>query len=84
MMECAWGQRGAPWEFNLRDVFRWCDLMVANQAPGCYDPGQWVHQLYADRMRTSDDKRNIVVLYGEAEVGGVFLDLIVCHQSTLA
>ncbi|CAM9870479.1 unnamed protein product, partial [Phaeothamnion confervicola] len=27
----AYGRHGAPWEFNLRDVFRWCELMVVEQ-----------------------------------------------------
>ena len=25
------GARGAPWDFNLRDLFRWCELMTAEQ-----------------------------------------------------
>lgn len=31
MVKKTWGGRGAPWEFNLRDLFRWCDLLKANQ-----------------------------------------------------
>ena len=27
----AFGRSGAPWEFNLRDVFRWSELMLAEQ-----------------------------------------------------
>jgi len=23
----TFGRRGGPWEFNLRDIFRWCDLV---------------------------------------------------------
>ena len=23
----SWGQLGAPWEFNLRDLLRWCQAM---------------------------------------------------------
>lgn len=31
-METArYGRRGSPWEFNLRDVFRWCELMQREQ-----------------------------------------------------
>jgi midasin (ATPase involved in ribosome maturation) len=26
MVEHSFGRKGAPWEFNLRDVFRWCDV----------------------------------------------------------
>ena len=27
------GSRGAPWDFNLRDLFRWCELMELEQVP---------------------------------------------------
>ena len=27
-----YGRRGSPWEFNLRDVFRWCELMIREQS----------------------------------------------------
>ena len=29
MVHRKYGHQGAPWEFNLRDVFRWCDLVQA-------------------------------------------------------
>lgn len=54
-----WGQRGSPWEFNLRDLFRWCQLMQADQAPGFFNPGQHVALVYADRMRTESDKAQV-------------------------
>ncbi|KAG7275418.1 hypothetical protein CRUP_030903 [Coryphaenoides rupestris] len=41
-----WGQRGGPWEFNLRDLFRWCQLMQADQAPGFFNPGQHVLSVF--------------------------------------
>lgn len=28
-----YGRRGSPWEFNLRDVFRWCEVMLREQQP---------------------------------------------------
>lgn len=58
-MERRWGQRGSPWEFNLRDMFRWCELMQADQSPGFYNPGQHVALVYADRMRTEADKAQV-------------------------
>lgn len=58
-MERRWGQRGSPWEFNLRDLFRWCELMQADQSPGFYNPGQHVALVYADRMRTEADKAQV-------------------------
>ncbi|RXM29707.1 Midasin [Acipenser ruthenus] len=59
MVDRKWGQRGGPWEFNLRDLFRWCQLMQADQSPGFYDPGQHVGLVYADRMRTQADKTQV-------------------------
>ncbi|XP_072559009.1 midasin isoform X3 [Paramormyrops kingsleyae] len=59
-LERRWGQRGGPWEFNLRDMFRWCQLMQADQSPGFYNPGQHVGLVYADRMRTEADKSQVV------------------------
>lgn len=58
-MERRWGQKGSPWEFNLRDMFRWCQLMQADQSPGFFNPGQHVALVYADRMRTEADKAQV-------------------------
>uniref|UniRef100_A0A8B9G7C9 Midasin n=1 Tax=Amazona collaria TaxID=241587 RepID=A0A8B9G7C9_9PSIT len=60
MVEKKWGQKGAPWEFNLRDLFRWCQLMLVDQSPGCYDPGQHVFLVYGERMRTREDKEKVI------------------------
>ena len=34
MVGRKFGQAGAPWEFNLRDVLRWCQLIT----PGHHQP----------------------------------------------
>lgn len=60
-VERKWGQKGGPWEFNLRDLFRWCQLMQADQSPAFYNPGQHVGLVYADRMRTEADKAQVAV-----------------------
>uniref|UniRef100_A0A672UVV0 Midasin n=1 Tax=Strigops habroptila TaxID=2489341 RepID=A0A672UVV0_STRHB len=59
MVEKKWGQKGGPWEFNLRDLFRWCQLMLVDQSPGCYDPGQHVFLVYGERMRSREDKEKV-------------------------
>lgn len=59
-VERRWGQRGGPWEFNLRDMFRWCQLMQADQSPGFFNPGQHVALVYADKMRTEADKAQVM------------------------
>ena len=41
MVNRAWGRKGAPWEFNLRDINRWCDLLLANQV--CIDSTVNIH-----------------------------------------
>ncbi|XP_008936093.1 PREDICTED: midasin, partial [Merops nubicus] len=63
MAEKKWGQKGGPWEFNLRDLFRWCQLMLVDQSPGCYDPGQHVFLVYGERMRTKEDKDKVISVF---------------------
>ncbi|XP_048386295.2 midasin [Stegostoma tigrinum] len=65
MVERKWGQKGGPWEFNLRDLFRWCQLMLVDQMPGCYDPGQHVALVYADRMRSTADRNHMFSVFKE-------------------
>ncbi|XP_057208356.1 midasin isoform X2 [Triplophysa rosa] len=62
-VEKKWGQRGGPWEFNLRDLFRWCQLMQMDQSPGFFNPGQHVGLVYADRMRTEADKAQVLAVF---------------------
>lgn len=62
-VEKKWGQKGGPWEFNLRDLFRWCQLMLVDQSPGCYDPGQHVFLVYGERMRTREDKEKVSITF---------------------
>ncbi|XP_062980947.1 midasin [Elgaria multicarinata webbii] len=63
MIEKKWGHKGGPWEFNLRDLFRWCQLMLVDQSPGSYDPGQHMFLIYWERMRTKADKEKVVSLF---------------------
>lgn len=49
LVERLWGGSGAPWEFNLRDMFRWCELLVKNETPDQANPGNYVFLLYASR-----------------------------------
>ncbi len=54
---------GRPWEFNLRDVFRWCELMRAHQGPGRWEPQQFIQVLYSLRLRTAGDREKLGNLY---------------------
>ncbi|XP_034264874.1 midasin [Pantherophis guttatus] len=62
-IEKKWGHKGAPWEFNLRDLFRWCQLMLIDQSPGTYDPGKHMFLIYGERMRTKTDRETVVSLF---------------------
>eukprot|EP01133_Synstelium_polycarpum_P016329 gene16329-19424_t len=63
------GRRGSPWEFNLRDIFRWCDLVVADSAVANSDTpilsnfGKFVDTIYLQRMRTEEDRQYIRDVY---------------------
>ncbi|XP_013912735.1 PREDICTED: midasin-like, partial [Thamnophis sirtalis] len=62
-IEKKWGHKGAPWEFNLRDLFRWCQLMLKDQSPETYDPGKHMFLIYGERMRTKTDRERVVSLF---------------------
>ena len=52
-----YGQQGSPWEFNLRDVFRWCQLLNANgtsATPALV--AKYADILYTQRLRTKQDR----------------------------
>ncbi|KAK7492084.1 hypothetical protein BaRGS_00016748 [Batillaria attramentaria] len=65
MVGSTWGRKGAPWEFNLRDINRWCDLLLANQTSDCLDPGAYVGLVYQDRMRTAEDKHRVTEVFAQ-------------------
>eukprot|EP00794_Sanderia_malayensis_P000583 gene583-1243_t len=67
MVAGEWGMRGSPWEFNVRDILRWCELIMKYQnvnSEKC-DPSEFLNLVYEDRMRTIDDKKKIVELYAK-------------------
>ncbi|KAI8971571.1 P-loop containing nucleoside triphosphate hydrolase protein [Mycotypha africana] len=60
MVRCSFGRKGSPWEFNLRDVFRWLELMQKDQV---YSPAEYLDIIYLQRMRTCEDRVKIVNLF---------------------
>eukprot|EP00536_Pseudo-nitzschia_multiseries_P001226 jgi/Psemu1/180444/e_gw1.15.197.1 len=50
-----YGSDGGPWEFNLRDVFRWCELIEAGHSS--YAAG--ARDLYYQRFRTQNDRDQV-------------------------
>lgn len=77
----SYGRRGSPWEFNLRDVFRWCEVMVREQQPlpssstsssaaignasATWEPWLLVDSLYIQRMRTRADRDAVLARFRE-------------------
>lgn len=68
-----YGQMGSPWEFNLRDVFRWCQLMVSpSEFAGSTTAkastelaGAFADTIYVQRLRSQRDRHMIVQTFEE-------------------
>jgi len=53
-----YGHVGSPWEFNLRDVVRWCELMTSEGRTLCpSDAVRYVGIIFQQRMRSIEDRR---------------------------
>lgn len=55
----TWGHLGSPWEMNLRDITRWCEVTIKSSSKGIYNPGNGVELIYIHRMRTSEDQKMV-------------------------
>ena len=53
-----YGQTGSPWEFNLRDIFRWCQLLQTDNGGEISSDcaGKYADMLYTQRLRTDHDR----------------------------
>jgi midasin len=66
-----YGQTGSPWEFNLRDIFRWCQLLTRDEDNVTPEfASKYADILYTQRLRTTQDraeiKRRLLVHFGDA------------------
>lgn len=60
------GYKGAPWEFNLRDMVRWCEvLMYQYKKENEFKPESLVGLIYSNRMRTFEDKEYVKSVFQE-------------------
>lgn len=64
------GNKGAPWEYNLRDMTRWCEAIIHHYATYIgedkrYKPENLVNLIYSDRLRTKSDRERIRVIFNE-------------------
>ncbi|KAJ4957407.1 hypothetical protein NE237_024518 [Protea cynaroides] len=63
MLFHKYGQDGSPWEFNLRDVVRSCQIIEG--APENLQVDCFLNIIYIQRMRTAADRREVIQLYEE-------------------
>lgn len=61
------GRFGSPWEFNLRDVFRWCELFLESGRNHDHSSTErhlrFARTLYFDRFRTVEDRDFIASIF---------------------
>ncbi|KAJ1918233.1 AAA ATPase midasin [Tieghemiomyces parasiticus] len=65
MVRREFGQTGAPWEFNLRDVFRWLALLrdAGDVLGKDARPVDYLSILYLQRLRTPHDRQRARELF---------------------
>ncbi|KAH9080394.1 midasin [Lactarius deliciosus] len=61
VMKRSFGRDGSPWEFNLRDIFRWGALLCGTDAP--LHPVEHLRTVYLARFRTDSDRESARTLF---------------------
>ncbi len=72
----VYGRIGGPWEFNLRDIFRWCEIVISTAAKTVLTNKSTVgntnelicnaaYILFMLRMRTYEDQRKLSAAFNE-------------------
>jgi midasin len=57
----AFGNLGAPWEFNLRDTLRWLQLLASTDFPG--SARDFLDTIFVQRFRTESDRSRLRKLF---------------------
>jgi len=57
------GKKGLPWEFNLRDILRWCQMIHVTQKCDFENVAKCASMIYFQRFRTNQDRVKIVKLF---------------------
>lgn len=57
-----WGLKGSPWEFNLRDLTRWCEIMIQDNTS---NPGSYVYLIFASRFRLKKDRDQVYEIFNQ-------------------
>ena len=56
------GTCGSPWEFNLRDLIRWCEALMFHKKHNLsfdFNPSATINFIYCDRMRLLNDRKAV-------------------------
>jgi midasin len=61
------GSQGGPWEFNLRDILRWLQLLTSS-APllAAATPSDFLNLVFRQRFRTSRDRQEVDKIFASA------------------
>ncbi|KAL4259301.1 Midasin, partial [Pleurotus pulmonarius] len=59
----SFARDGAPWEFNLRDILRWCSLSLSSDRH--LQPIQYLRSVYLQRFRTKNDEEFALRVFEE-------------------
>ncbi|KAI9152603.1 AAA ATPase midasin [Blastocladiella emersonii ATCC 22665] len=81
MVAREFGMAGSPWEFNLRDVLRWLELMAKT---GTADPAAFLDVLYLQCMQSDADRAKTLALWNAvtgADLVPANPDLLVTPES---
>jgi midasin len=57
----AFGNLGAPWEFNLRDTLRWLQLLASSDFPG--SARDFLDTIFVQRFRAESDRNRLRKLF---------------------
>ncbi|KAM3408334.1 hypothetical protein ACQJBY_001473 [Aegilops geniculata] len=63
MIHRKYGQEGSPWEFNLRDIMRSCEMIAGS--PDTSKNDCFLNTVYLQRMRTAVDCNEVLKLFEE-------------------
>ena len=75
MVHMKFARKGRPWEFNLRDIFRWCDLLRFYTPKDLLFTGNiphlrrylstYIDTVYLQRLRTTEDREYVKKIFKE-------------------
>ncbi|KAG7670517.1 hypothetical protein KSW81_003079 [Nannochloris sp. 'desiccata'] len=74
----VFGAVGGPWEFNLRDLLRWCELITSSTAAATMQHADialhYAQMLFVSRMRTPEDRAHVLSTLGSFLPGNLQID----------